>query len=100
MISIQNASNTHHDDINKFQFADIAPEEINNEGLKAVQETLDDSSDVALKRCGVYSARNYYIGKSNERQCSGYPVKGTELCASHTKSALAKQVRALKRKRE
>ena len=44
----------YHDDvISKFQFADIAPEEINNEALKAVQETLDESSSVALKRCSA-----------------------------------------------
>jgi hypothetical protein len=88
----------YHDDvISKFQFADIAPEEINNEALKAVQETLDESSSDALKRCSAMS----HSGKGNERQCTGYPVKGTELCARHTKSALAKQVRAsMKRERE
>ena len=84
------------DMIGKFQFADIAPEEINSEALKAVQETLDDSSSGAPNRCSAMS----HSGKSNERQCTGHPVKGTELCARHTKSALAKQVRALKRKRE
>ena len=86
----------YHDDINKFQFAHIAPEEINNEALKEVQETLDDSSSVASKQCSAISN----LGKSNARQCSGYPVKGTELSARHTKSALAKQVLALKKKRE
>ncbi len=32
----------YHDDINKFQFADIETEEINKEALRAIQETLDD----------------------------------------------------------
>jgi hypothetical protein len=71
----------YQDDINKFQFAHIAPEEINSEALKAVQETLDDSSFVASKRCSAMS----HSGKGNERQCTGYPVKGTELCARHTR---------------
>ena len=31
--------------------------------------------------------------KVHQRYCSSYPVKGTELCVRHTKSALAKQVR-------
>jgi len=64
----------YHDNINKFQFAHIAPEEVNSEALKAVQETLDDSSFVALKRCSAMS----HSGKGNERQCTGYPVKGTK----------------------
>jgi hypothetical protein len=84
------------DMIGKFQFADIAHERINSEALKAVQEILDDSSSGASNRCSAMS----HSGKSNERQCTGHTVKGTELCARHTKSALAKQVRALKRKRE
>ena len=88
----------YHDDISKFQFAHIAPEEINSEALTAVQETLDDSSSVAYKQCSAINC----IGTKKQRQCSGYPVKGTELCKRHTESALAKQVRAssLKMERE
>ncbi len=88
----------YHDDINKFQFAHIGPEEINSEALAAVQETIDDSSSVASKQCSAINC----IGRSNERQCTCYPVKGTALCGRHTKSALAKQVRAssLKMERE
>jgi hypothetical protein len=55
------------------------------EALKACEETLDYSTAVT-KRCSAISC----IGKPTERQCTGCPVKGTDLCARHTKSAMAK----------
>jgi hypothetical protein len=72
-------------DINAFQLADITSREMDMEALKACEETLDCSAAVS-KRCSAISC----IGKPTERQCTGYPVKGTDLCARHTKSAMAK----------
>jgi hypothetical protein len=64
------------DDINAFQLADITSREMKMEALKACEETLDCSAAVSKR----YSAISC-IGKPTERQCTGYPVKGVDLCA-------------------
>jgi hypothetical protein len=82
------------DDISTFQLADITSREIDMMALKACEETLDCSAAVS-KQCSARSS----IGKPTERQCTGFSVKGTDLCARHTKQAMAKLVTS-KRKRE
>ncbi len=62
--------------------------------MDTCEGTLDCSAAVS-KRCSAIS----YIGKPTKRQYTGYPVKGTDLCARHAKQAMAKLLTS-KRKRE